>query len=146
MVGNIQLARNAAALKQHKDLYLGFVWAKMPLSDGWQRFYARVQNSCIYFCKSVETNDFQTCYVIYNATIQIMRLRVGEWDGRVHRTLLIKHDFDMDWLLLALEEFERDTLEISARLELKALEFSKESMAASGRLPDQTNRYSFGKI
>jgi len=71
-----------------------------------------------------------------------MQLRITDWDHRVHPTLLIRHDFDTDWLLLALEENERDTLELAARLEFKALEFSKESMS----LPDQTNRYSFGKL
>lgn len=73
-----------------------------------------------------------------------MRLPIPDWDGRMHSVLIIKHDFDTDWLLLALEKTEQDIFEVSANLELKALEYSKESMA--GRIPDQTNRYSFGKV
>lgn len=92
----------------------------------------------------METNDFIACYVIYNCSIQIMRLPVSEWDGRMHHVLIIRHDFDTDWLLLVLEENEKDTIEVSAKLELKALEYSKESMAS--KMPDQTNRYSFGKV
>ena len=58
--GNVSKARNVAAFgeSKNKDLYLGFVWAKFPLEKTWKRYYARVQNSCIYFCKSVESNDF----------------------------------------------------------------------------------------
>jgi hypothetical protein len=58
--------------------------------------------------------------------------------------LIIKHDFDTDYLLMALEDPRRDVGEISANLEYKAIEFSKESM--QGKIPDQTNRYSFGKL
>ena len=101
-----------------------------------------MQNSCVYFCKSVETNDFLACYVIYNCSIQTVKLPVAEWDGRMHQVLIIRHDFDTEWLLLVLEEQERDTLEVSASLELKALECSKEAM----RPTDQTNRYAFGKV
>jgi hypothetical protein len=77
------------------------------LTEGWQRYYARVQNACIYFCTSVESNDFQACYVIYNCTVDLMRLTVGEWDNRLHQVLVIKHEYDTEWLLVALEEKER---------------------------------------
>ncbi len=79
-------------------------WVKLPLKKYWQRYYARVQNSCIYFCKSIETNDFQVCYMIYNCSIDMMKMHVPEWDNRMHDTIIIKHDFDTDWLLIVLEE------------------------------------------
>jgi hypothetical protein len=63
-----------------------------------------------------------------------MKLPVRDWDGRMHNVLIIKHDFDTDWLLMVLEENEKDTVEVSANLELKALEYSKESMAS--KMPD----------
>lgn len=150
--GTKEQKRNAIIFGQvkNKDVYLGNVWAKLPRVDSssyggvWKKYFARVQNSCIYLCPSVESNDFQACYVIYNCTIQTMKLPIPEWDGRQHNVLIIKHDFDTDYLLMALEDSKRDVNEISASLELKALEFSKESM--QGKIPDQTNRYSFGKL
>ena len=63
-----------------------------------------------------------------------MKLPIPEWDGRQHKVLIIKHDFDTDYLLMALEDPKRDVGEISASLEMKALEFSKESM--QGKIPD----------
>jgi hypothetical protein len=47
--------------------------------------------------------------VIYNSSIEFMKLRVNEWDGRMHDTLIIKHDFDTDWLHLVLEDQEKQT-------------------------------------
>ena len=103
--GNVDQARNIAAFGESKnrDLYLGFVWAKLPGKQYWTRYYARVQNSSIYFCKSVESNDFQVCYVIYNASIEMMKLQITEWDGNMHECMIIKHDFDTNWLLLGLQ-------------------------------------------
>ena len=42
--GNIDKARNVAAFGESKnrDLYLGFVWAKLPGKQYWTRYYARV--------------------------------------------------------------------------------------------------------
>jgi hypothetical protein len=145
--GNVSKARNVAAFgdSKNKDLYLGFVWAKFPLEKSWKRYYARVQNSCIYFCKSVESNDFQVCYMIYNSSIELMQMRVGEWDARFHETLVIKHDFDTDWLLLVLEELERQTHKIAFDLKIQALEYTKDNFNNVAP-PNQTNRYSFGKL
>ena len=86
-----------------------FRWAKLPLVGKWQKYFARVQNSCIYFCSSVESNDFPACYVIYNCSLEMMRLPVPEWDTLLHRTIVVKHDYDTEWLLLVLEEHERHT-------------------------------------
>lgn len=36
-----------------------------------------------------------------------MLLTVGEWDNRLHQVLVIKHEYDTEWLLVALEEKER---------------------------------------
>jgi len=33
-------------------------WAKLPISDRWHKYFARVQNSCIYFCRDVTSNEF----------------------------------------------------------------------------------------
>jgi len=33
-----------------------------------------------------------------------MHLNVNDWDKKTHRILVIKHDFDTEWLLIALEE------------------------------------------
>lgn len=63
-----------------------------------------------------------------------MRLPVPDWDARLHNVLIIKHDFDTDYLLLALENTKLDICEISASLEIKALEYSKENMG--GMIPD----------
>ena len=37
----------------------------------------------------------------------MMNMQVPEWDGKNHECMIIKHDFDTDWLLLALEELEK---------------------------------------
>jgi len=51
--------------------------------------------------------------MIYNSTIDMMRMKVPEWDGKHHDIIIIKHDFDTDWLLLALEELEIRSSSIS---------------------------------
>ena len=115
---------------------------KLPLTEKWARYYARIENSCIYFCKSIETNDFAACYVIYNCTIDTMRMRLPEWDNKEHLTLIIKHEFDTEWLLLIFEEFEKQFFDKRKQLLAKSLVYSKECMDK----PDQTNRYAFGKV
>ena len=45
-------------------------------------------------------------------------MRVDEWDQKTHETLVIKHDFDTDWLLLVLEELERQTSKITFDLKI----------------------------
>lgn len=57
-----------------------------------------------------------------------MRMTIAEWDGKYHDCLIIKHDFDTDWLILALEELEQQTLKIYSKLKIHALEYSKESL------------------
>jgi hypothetical protein len=56
--------------------------------------------------------------MIYNSSIELMKMRVSEWDGKQHDTLVIKHDFDTDWLLLVLEELEKQTNKISFDLRI----------------------------
>lgn len=57
-----------------------------------------------------------------------MKMRVPEWDQKTHDTLVIKHDFDTDWLLLVLEELERQTSKITFDLKIQALEYSKDNV------------------
>ncbi len=45
--------------------------------------------------------------MIYNCTIDMMRMQLPDWDNRMHDTIIIKHDFDADWLLIVLEELEK---------------------------------------
>jgi hypothetical protein len=71
-----------------------------------------------------------------------MRMKVPEWDNKEHQTLIIKHDFDSEWLLLVFEEFQKQFSEKRKQLLAKSLEYSKATMDK----PDQTNRYSFGKV
>jgi hypothetical protein len=74
-----------------------------------------------------------------------MKLRVAEWDGKFHDALIIKHDFDTDWLLMVLVDLEHETLKKTTELRYQALEYSKDTMTG-GKSADQTNRYSFGKL
>lgn len=54
----------------------------------------------------------------------------------------IKHEFDSDLLLIILEEFESSFHDKYKLLQIKALEYSRETMS----LVNETNRYSFGKV
>lgn len=58
------------------------------------------------FCKDVNKNDFKASYVIYNCNITTMKFKIKEWDNKKHTILIIKHEFDSDYMLLAFEEFE----------------------------------------
>ena len=37
----------------------------------------------------------------------MVQMIVTEWDGRNHDCMIIQHDFDTEWLVLALEEMEK---------------------------------------
>jgi hypothetical protein len=67
---------------------------------------------------------------------------VPEWDGKVHQAMIMRHEFDNDWLLLALEDYEKDFNTKRKELLGKSLECSKDSM----EVINETNRYAFGKI
>ena len=56
--------------------------------------------------------------------------------------MIIRHEFDSEWLLLMFEENEDKFYEMRKQLLAKSLECSKENMER----PDETNRYSFGKV
>ena len=81
-------------------------------------------------------------YIIYNCNIDIMSIKVPEWDNKQHPALVIKHEFDSEWLLIVLEEFEKNFRDKRKQLLAKSLEYSKETMEPI----NETNRYSFGKI
>lgn len=78
----------------------------MPLGEKFKRYYAICEDSCIYFCKSINNNDFAVCYVVYNCTIDTMMYRIQEWDNKQHNVMKVRHEFDSEYLLIALEEFE----------------------------------------
>eukprot|EP00347_Sterkiella_histriomuscorum_P002460 403368062 len=89
---------------QNRDIHIGYCWVKFPLSNQWQRLFARVQDSCIKFCKDVQVNEFLTSYVIYNCLIDTIKIKIPEWDNKAHLAMIIKHEFDAEWLLLAVED------------------------------------------
>lgn len=121
---------------------LGFVWVKLPNKNKWKKYYARCQNSSILFCKGVNKNEFSVCYVIYNCNITTMTYRIQEWDNKEHQVIVIKHDFDSDCLLMALDEYNNLFDEKRKKLIAQSLESCKESMEEV----NLSNRYSFGKI
>lgn len=105
------------------------------------KYFARSDNGCIYFCIDASQNDFTVCYVIYNCLIERMSIKVPEWDRKDHQAMIIRHQFDADYLLVVFEEenhFDRKLRDLSEQ----SLQFSKESMETV----DQTNMYAFGKI
>ena len=69
-------------------------------------------------------------------------MKLPEWDNKEHRVLIIKHEFDSEWLLVILEEFEKDFWFKRNQLLAKSLEYSKTYMD----IINETNRYSFGKL
>lgn len=56
--------------------------------------------------------------------------------------MIIQHEYDSDYLLLALEEFEPSFLEKFRLIRSKSFEHSKETM----EVVTESNRYSFGKV
>jgi hypothetical protein len=71
-----------------------------------------------------------------------MTLKVPEWDNKEHPALVVKHEYDSEWLLIVLEEFQKYFRDKRKQLVAKSLEYSKASM----EVINETNRYSFGKI
>lgn len=33
-----------------------------------------------------------------------MKIKVPEWDNKIHQVMIIRHEFDAEWLLLAVED------------------------------------------
>ena len=56
--------------------------------------------------------------------------------------MIIRHEFDNEWLLLALEDYEKDFFTKRKELLAKSLEWSKDTMDTI----NETNRYAFGKV
>jgi len=71
-----------------------------------------------------------------------MTYRIQEWDNKEHQVIVIKHDFDSDCLLMALDEYNNLFDEKRKKLIAQSLESCKESMEEV----NLSNRYSFGKI
>lgn len=69
-------------------------------------------------------------------------MKIPEWDNKKHLTMVIRHEFDSEWLLIAPEVNEREFYTKRKELLTKSLEYSKNSMETI----NETNRYSFGKV
>jgi hypothetical protein len=69
---------------------------------------------------------------------------LAEWDNKEHNCLKIYHEFDCEYLLIILEEFDTDYkfFERMRLLSWKTLECDKIVM----NNVNETNRYSFGKV
>ena len=89
----------------------------------------------------MQINEFIASYVIYNCLIETIKIRIPEWDNKSHPCMIIRHEYDSDWLLLAIEDdkaFSQKRKDLLA----KSLEHSKITMDTI----NETNRYAFGKI
>lgn len=80
--------------------------------------------------------------MIYNCIIETISIKIPEWDNKVHQAMIIRHEFDNEWLLLALEDYEKDFFTKRKELLAKSLEWSKDTMDTI----NETNRYAFGKV
>lgn len=120
---------------------LGYMWVRLPESQSWYRLYVRYCNACLLFCRKVDKNEFVSCYVLYNSQISKMKIYFDK-EEKEQDIIRIKHDYDTDYLLLVLDEYQKMFSEIYDFMLERSILHSKDSMS----LVNETNRYSFGKI
>ena len=126
---------------------LGYVWTRLPLTQVWKRYHARLKDSCIYFCKNIATNEYLHCFVIFNCEVEVMQIPISERDtgkqvkGSLYDIIMVKHNFDKDYLLINFEQTDVSLQQRFKDLTHQSLERSKiiENL-------NSTNMYSFGKL
>jgi len=138
----------------------------MPTLTKWKRYIARYKDGNLLFCKDIKTNEFSYCYALFDCQFQAMcisipeRARYEKEQSQPHfgadpasstkkqyNVIMMKHEFDLDYLLLSLEEDATTTDYLQYFKDRFSILVAKSFELSPAMMPvTLSNRSAFGKL
>lgn len=90
--------RSGKKNKENTKTTLEYMIVKHPKTNQWKKYHARIQDGILMFCHSITVNDFSICFVLYQAKLEVVRVKCEDYDDKERDLILLTHKYDSTFL------------------------------------------------